>query len=99
VASGGSTRYATTKNASVSMTVTGSGFAWIAPKGKTSGSARVYIDGAWITDVSLYRSTTLSKTIVYSVRWATSGTHTIKVVVLGTAGHSRVDLDAFIVTR
>lgn len=98
-ASGGSTRYATTKNASVSMTVYGSGFAWVAPKGRTSGSARIYIDGVWITDVSLYRSTTLNKAIVYSIRWSAPGTHTVKLVVLGTSGHSRVDLDAFIVTR
>lgn len=98
-ASGGSTRYATTKGASVSMTVTATGFAWVAPKGPTRGSARVYIDGSWITDVSLYRSTTLNKAIVYSIRWPSSGVHTVKLVVLGTAGHPRVDLDAFILTR
>lgn len=33
---------------------------------------------------------------VYQTSWPTSGSHTIKIKVLGTAGHPRVDMDAFL---
>jgi hypothetical protein len=36
---------------------------------------------------------------VWSIRYSTSASRTIKVVVVGTSGRPRVDLDAFIVLR
>jgi hypothetical protein len=38
----------------------------------------------------------LMKSIVFVANWAVSGTHTLKIVVKGTSGHPRVDVDAFI---
>jgi hypothetical protein len=37
--------------------------------------------------------------VVWQGTWATSATRTIKLVVVGTAGHPRVDIDAFVVVR
>ncbi|MEA2545488.1 MAG: hypothetical protein QOI09_761, partial [Chloroflexota bacterium] len=37
--------------------------------------------------------------LVFSYSWATPGTHKIRIVVLGTAHHPRVDVDAFVVLR
>jgi hypothetical protein len=36
---------------------------------------------------------------VFSWTWATLGAHTLRVVVVGTAGHPRVDVDAFITLK
>jgi beta-N-acetylhexosaminidase len=94
--SGGSTRFATTPGASASYTFTGSGVAWVAAVGSARGSARVYLDGTYYATVSLYATTTALRRIVYAANWGSQGTHTIRIVVVGTAGHPRVDVDAFV---
>ena len=95
-ASGGSMKYATATGASASFTFTGSSIAWVAHKGPSRGSASVYVDGVYIGGVSLYASSFKAKSIVFTKWWTTSGTHTIKVVARGTAGHPRIDIDAFV---
>jgi GH25 family lysozyme M1 (1,4-beta-N-acetylmuramidase) len=95
-ASGGSTRYATARNAKATFTVTGSGVAWVAAKGPTRGTASVYVDGTWVHSVNLHAATGQSRAIVFSQNWTAIGTHRITVVVQGTAGHPRVDVDAFV---
>ena len=95
-ASGGTARYATTHNARATFTFTGSGVAWVAAKGPTRGSASVYVDGRWVRSVNLYAASGLSRAIVFSQNWTTIGTHTVTIVVAGTAGHPRVDVDAFV---
>jgi len=37
--------------------------------------------------------------VARSRTWAKAGTHTVKLVVVSSAGHARVDLDAFEVLR
>jgi hypothetical protein len=36
----------------------------------------------------------LHRRVVFARTWSTAGTHTLRMVVIGTAGHTRVDLDA-----
>ena len=96
LASGGSLRYATAAGASASYSFSGSSVAWVAYRGPTRGSAKVYLDGVYQKTISLYASTATAKPIVYAARWASVGTHTLKVVVIGTPGHPRVDVDAFL---
>jgi thermitase len=98
-ASGGRTRYATRAGASVSYTFTGRGIAVIAPKGPTRGSVKIYVDGSHVKTVSLYRAKTLSRMVIHRAYWAASGAHTVRLVVVGTKGRPRVDLDAFVVLR
>ncbi|HEY7589492.1 MAG TPA: fibronectin type III domain-containing protein [Candidatus Limnocylindrales bacterium] len=98
-ASGGATKYATARNASATFTVNGRAFAWVTPKGSSRGSAKVLVDGVWLATVNLYRSSTLPRVIAYSIQWPSTGTHTIKILLLGTSGHPRVDVDAFVVLR
>jgi hypothetical protein len=45
--------------------------------------------------MSLYSATEASKRIVYAYTWGANAAHTIKVVVVGTVGHPRIDVDAF----
>jgi GH25 family lysozyme M1 (1,4-beta-N-acetylmuramidase) len=95
-ASAGSTRYASTKGASVSYRFTGSSIGWIAAKGPTRGSAAVYVDGVYAGTVSLYSSTTTTRVVAFARNFGANGTHTLRIVVSGTAGHPRVDVDAFV---
>jgi hypothetical protein len=96
-ASGGHVGYATRAGASATLSFMGLGFAWVAPVGPTRGSARVYVDDVYRKTVSLYRSAVHTRVTVFSATWTTPGTHSIRIVVLGTAGHPRVDVDALIV--
>lgn len=94
--SGGSVKYSKSTGAWASFTFTGSAIAWVAERGPTRGSAKVYVDGVLKTTVSLYNATYQSKRIVYAANWSSNGSHTIRIVVEGTAGHPRVDVDAFV---
>jgi hypothetical protein len=96
--SGGSVRHASTAGRSVSYTFTGRGIAFVSARGPTRGSAKVYIDGTLAATVSLYRSTTMYRYVAFQRAWSSSGKHTIKIVVAGTSGHPRVDMDVFEVT-
>jgi GH25 family lysozyme M1 (1,4-beta-N-acetylmuramidase) len=95
-ASGGSYRTTATKGAWASFRFSGSSIAWVAPRGPTRGAAAVYVDGKYVAKVSLYSSTYKARQVVFAYNWASNGTHTIKVVCLGTSGHPRIDLDAFV---
>ena len=96
-ASGGHERYATRKGASVTFRFAGRAFALVSPKGASRGSAKLYIDGAYVSTVSLHRTTWTPRIVIAGRSWSASGTHTVKLVVAGTAGHSRVDVDAFLI--
>jgi parallel beta-helix repeat protein len=98
-ASARTVKYATGAGASALCTFAGRAIAWISPVGPTRGYARVYIDGRLAASVNLHRSSFAARRIVFRTWWTSTGTHTIKVVGLGTAGHPRVDVDAFGVIR
>jgi hypothetical protein len=83
----------------MTFTFTGRSVAWVAPKGASRGSVNIYVDGAYVKSVSLYRASALSRVTMFSMSWPESGAHTVKIVVAGTPGHPRVDIDAFVVVR
>ena len=91
----GSLRYATATGASATFSFTGSSVAWVSHLGPDRGSANVYVDGVFKQTVSLTSATYQPKRIVYALAWTSNAAHTIKIVVVGTAGHPRVDVDAF----
>lgn len=93
--SGGSLRYASAAGASVSYSFWGSSVGWVAFRGPNRGAARVYVDGVYVQLVNLYARTYAPKSIVFATNWSARGTHTIRIVVVGTAGRPRVDVDAF----
>lgn len=98
-ASGGHVRYATARGATATFRFTGRSVAWVAPVGPSRGSARVYVDGVYRATISLHRSSTTSRRIVFRTSWSASGSHTLLIRVLGTAGHPRIDVDAFAIIR
>jgi beta-N-acetylhexosaminidase len=95
-ASGGTLRYSTAAGASATYTFTGVGVSWVAYRGANRGQAAIYLDGVYAGTVNMYSSVYYARQVVYAASWATSGTHTLRVVNLGTSGHSRVDVDAFV---
>lgn len=95
-ASGGSIRYATGPGASASYTFSGTSVGWVAYKGPNRGSAKVYVDGVYKGTISLYSKVYAAKRIVYAATWPYIGTHTIRIVAVGTPGHPRIDLDGFV---
>jgi hypothetical protein len=97
--SGGSVKYALVAGASASMTFSGRAVAWVTTLRPTSGVARVYIDGLLAATIDTTSATTVYRQVVYSRAWSSYTTHTIKIVVVGTAGRPRVDLDAFELIR
>ncbi|MFL5680216.1 MAG: hypothetical protein ACJ77B_06410 [Chloroflexota bacterium] len=91
---GAADRYATAAGATAKVAVTGRSFAWIGAVGPSRGSARVYVDGVLVKTVSLYAPMSASRRVLFATTWATSATRTVVIIVVGTAGHPRVDLDA-----
>jgi hypothetical protein len=85
----------TTAGSWARVTVTARAVAWVALKGPNEGKATVYVDGKAVATVDLRYASTMPHRVVWSRAWTTVGTHTIKIVVVGTAGHPRVDVDAF----
>jgi hypothetical protein len=49
--------------------------------------------------INLWASSGHSRAIVLTRNWASPGTHSLRIVVAGTAGHARVDVDAFVRLR
>jgi hypothetical protein len=96
---GGYQSAATAPGAQARLTFTGRNVAWVAPQSTLGGRAHVYVDGAYVQTVDLYRASTLARNIVFSRSFGAVGTHTLTVYVEGTAGRPQVDVDAFVVLR
>ncbi len=96
-ASGHATRFSTHAGAYASIRFNGRAFAVVMPKGSTRGSAKLYVDGVYVATIDTHRTTSSSRVIVATGWWSSSGAHTVKIVVVGTSGHARIDLDAIAV--
>jgi hypothetical protein len=96
----GNTIHTTThKGASATLNFTGRQVAYVATRRANRGTAQVYIDGTLVANVNLHSATQMHRRIVFARSWPTDGSHTIKIVCAGTAGHATVDLDAFLTIR
>lgn len=95
-ASGGTTRYATAAGARARTTFNGRGVALVAPVGPTRGSAAIYVDGVYRGTVSFKASSGKSRVVMFATTFATLGTHTIDVRLVG---NGRVDVDTFVILR
>jgi hypothetical protein len=82
--------------ATASLTFTGRSFAWVASRSVVAGSARIYVNGTYIASVNLHAASSTARVVMFSKAWTTAATRTVTVRVLGTIGHPRVDVDAFV---
>ena len=69
----------------------------VVTKGPLRGRAQVWIDGELDATIDTRRSKNQFRVLAYTGRWATSGRHTLRVVVVGTPHRPRVDVDAFVI--
>jgi bacillolysin len=96
---GGAVRYATAHGASATFNFNGTDVAWITTRGTNRGKAKIYLDGALMTKVDLYSTATASqlvRRIMFAATGLVDGPHTLKIVVAGTSGRPRVDIDGFV---
>jgi spore germination protein YaaH len=96
--SGGSRRYASVGGASAKVTFTGRAIAWVGTRASNRGVARVWLDGRLVATIDT-RGAAADRVVLFARTWAASGTHTLRIVVAGTAGRPRVDVDAFEILR
>jgi len=95
-ASGGHVKSAKHGGSTATFSFHGSQVAWVSTEGPKYGSAKVKIGSGKATKVSLHTSTAEAGWIV-DVISTSSASHKLVISVLGTKGHPRVDVDAFIV--
>ena len=88
---------ATKAGSGATLAFSGTKVVWFGPTGPTRGTARVFIDGAYVKTVDLRRSSFSAHVAVYSRTWTTAATHTIKIEVVGTSTHPMVAIDEFVV--
>jgi len=96
---GGKAKYSVTAGRSASLTFIGNRVSWLSATGPNMGSARVYINGSLVSTVNLFSATPVARKLVFGRTFSTTATRTIKIVVVGTAGHPRVILDQIYVMR
>ena len=95
--SGGTSLYSRTRGSWITRSFTGRAIALVGSKSPGRGKARVYIDGALAATIDFRRSSAAHRQVVFTRSWATAQPHTLKLVVLGTSGRPRVDVDAFVI--
>lgn len=68
--------------ATIEIAATGDKIEVIANKDPYRGKARIWVDGVATATVDTYSPTTLDQQVIYQVKFAASGSHTVKVEVL-----------------
>jgi hypothetical protein len=97
--SGGSVKATSTAGRSATFTSSNTrSIAFVTTKATSRGSFKVYIDGVYKKTISTNGSTKYRQ-ILYQYSWSSPATHKMKIVVSGTSGHPRVDVDAFVSLR
>jgi hypothetical protein len=71
----------------------------VASTSATRGKVKVYVDGDYKATVDLGKMGTAHQMVVWQASWSSVGSHKVRLVVQGTKGRPRVDLDAFVVVR
>ena len=87
------------RGARVRIRFTGRSVAFHGPVGPTRGRAEVWVDGKRVGVVDLRAGTFHPRRVLFEKRWRSAGTHTVKLVVLGTKGGSHVTVDRIVVRR
>jgi hypothetical protein len=95
----GAAKHARAAGASATFRFTGRQVAWVTTTAPNRGRARIYVDGKLVHTIDLSAPTVQARRVAFVTAWATSTKHTVRIVVLGTSGRPRVDVDAFLTAR
>jgi hypothetical protein len=98
-ASGGAVRSAASANRTATFRFTGRAVGWVARRGPGQGFAQVRVDGVLVATVSLEASSLGPSQVVWRKGFATTGTHSVQVRLLGTSGRARVEIDGMLTIR
>jgi hypothetical protein len=98
-ASGGSLKYQPYSGSDFTYTFTGASVAWISAKGPTrSNVTDIFMNGLPVKyDLDLTSSSTKYRRIVFTRNYASNANRTLYVRGAGRIGHSRLDIDGFVV--
>ena len=96
---GGRFLYSDRAGAWMRYSFTGSAIALVGRKGPNRGRAEIRIDGVLVATVSARAKSASGRWLLFSRAVDPRRSHTIEVRVLGTAGHPRFDVDAFLVLK
>ena len=92
----GGLKYTVAKGASAQYSFTGRSVSWVTTEARQAARPRSTSTAPAGRRSTCTRPTTVARQIVYALNWAANGAHTIRIVCLGTTGHPRVDVDAFV---
>jgi len=98
VYSGGHAKSTTINGNDATFTTLARTIAFVTTKSTNRGSADIYVDGVLRAHVVLNSSTARYRYLAYSITFATSAVHSMRVVYTG-ASTKRVDVDAFVFLR
>jgi subtilisin len=96
---GGRFVYADRAGSWVRFSFKGSGVALVGRKGPSRGRAEIRVDGVRVATVDAHARSLGTRWVLFARAVDPARTHTVEVRVLGTAGHPRFDVDAFLVLR
>ena len=92
----GKLRYAKAAGASATIRFNGRGIGWVSTRSPARGQAKVYVDGTYVTTLDLKAVSSKYLQVVFA-RELAPGSHSLKIVVVGTSGRQQVDLDGFVI--
>jgi len=100
--SAGAARLSTMPGAQANFSFTGTAISWIGARGTQSGIARVFLDGAFVTEVDMYSSTEQIQAAVFTATGLADTGHTLTIEATGrqnaASQNALVVVDAFDVT-
>jgi subtilisin family serine protease len=95
--SGGKVRYTSTGKRSATYKFTGRAVGLITTMAPNRGVVKIKVDGDLVATVDMSWPALLYRQVIWSRKYTSAGTHTVKVIVVG--GQGRVDIDAFAVLK
>ena len=93
---GGSLKRTTKTGATAVFTCTCKNVGVVGTTGRHYGSVRLFVDGAKKGLFSAHAAHTTQQAIFVKYGWNAVGKHTIKIKVLKSKGHQRIDVDGFV---
>jgi hypothetical protein len=98
-ADGGAIHTSTIAGDSVSVSFAGRAVAWESVRRPAGGVAQVLVDGRPAGTVDLRSGAVQPRRLVFVQAWPRARAHILTVIVEGTPGRPRVDVDGFLVIR
>jgi hypothetical protein len=95
----GMAAFTQTAGARATLSFTGTGASWIGLRAPWTGTARILVDGAFLSEVDTYAATEETQKVLFTVTGLTDGPHTLTVEPTGLRNPSSIDslviVDAF----